>query len=192
MNRTDMIPVRGGSWSWSPRDASSVVYPHGSNAIGRRQRFVGSDPLLRSTWVGRRRSRCSDGEWRTRQFDRRCSQLPSVTPDFGTSDGDRSYTYSSCETSPIAEFRATSHVFPARIAHVALGNRSWVEWRAAFDCAEADRPRWAALLSHSFARSFESLKWYLSRETDARKRAHPRCRQLLPRPFSSSPMSLST
>jgi Polyketide cyclase / dehydrase and lipid transport len=83
------------------------------------------------------------------------------------SDGDRSYTYSSCEPSPIADFRATLHVFPARIAHVALGNRSWVEWRAVSNCDEADRPRWAALLSHSFARSLESLKWYLSRETDA-------------------------
>jgi hypothetical protein len=83
------------------------------------------------------------------------------------SDDDRCYTYSSCAPPPIAQFRATLHVFPARIAHVALGNRSWVEWRAFFNCGEADRPRWAALLSHSFARSLESLRWYLAGETDA-------------------------
>jgi hypothetical protein len=59
------------------------------------------------------------------------------------SDVDRSYTYEFAERPPVQNYRATIKVTP-----VTEGNRAFVEWRAEFDCDDADRDDWIHRFTH--------------------------------------------
>lgn len=61
------------------------------------------------------------------------------------SDLDRSQTYEYCEPVllPVRNYQAT-----LRVAPVVDGNRSFVEWRATFDCAPEEYDRWTTYFTH--------------------------------------------
>jgi hypothetical protein len=75
------------------------------------------------------------------------------------SDQDRSYTYALCEPSPVPvrDYTATIAVRP-----VAESGKAYVEWRAAFDCDDADRDRWVAHFERDgFARWLSALRRFM-------------------------------
>ena len=78
------------------------------------------------------------------------------------SETDRSYTYGYCDPSPLQQFRVTLHVVPATVIPTIHGDRASVAWQATYECPAWEEARWNALLSHSFARSLESLKKHLA------------------------------
>src|SRR4051812_12166458 len=53
------------------------------------------------------------------------------------SDRERCYTYSFLEPAPVPNYVATIRVTP-----VAETGQAFVDWRASFDCAPAERDRW--------------------------------------------------
>jgi Polyketide cyclase / dehydrase and lipid transport len=71
------------------------------------------------------------------------------------SDQDRFYTYALCEPVP---FPLRDYVATIRVTPVTDGARSFVEWRATFDCADNEREHWTGHFTSSFSRWLEALR----------------------------------
>jgi polyketide cyclase/dehydrase/lipid transport protein len=80
------------------------------------------------------------------------------------SDVERSQTYEFCGPAPmpVHRYQATLRVTP-----VVDGDRSFVEWWAAFDCAVDEGEKWMTFYRDAFAKWLGSLRVSLQREKTA-------------------------
>lgn len=84
------------------------------------------------------------------------------------SDVERSYTYTFCGTPP---FPVHDYVATIRVTPVAEDGRSFVEWRAGFDCAAEERDHWTNHFEREgFARWLAALRRYMEGGEHSRTR----------------------
>jgi hypothetical protein len=74
------------------------------------------------------------------------------------SDRDRCYTYAFCGQPP---FPLRNYVATLRITPIIDGDRSFVEWSAAFDCTDNEHDHWTAHFTTSFRKWLEALRCHL-------------------------------
>jgi hypothetical protein len=114
----------------------SVVLDHPADAVWSVIR-----PFGHYAWAGvEGETVIEDGKADTEVGAVRCVTMPGRTIRqklLAHSDRDRSYTYSFLEPAPVPNYVATIHVTP-----VAETGQAFVDWRATFDCAPDEQPRW--------------------------------------------------